>query len=103
MKHWGLIAVTLGFLSAGVSFAAELKEGAAICITKKDLVNYQLFAKQEAADFKQDLLDRASCYVSKDPAQVVQLKKESDMLKVQLVSGQQVWVEENDVTTPVAE
>ncbi|MBI1308550.1 MAG: hypothetical protein GC129_01650 [Proteobacteria bacterium] len=74
-----------------VGDAVTLQPGTVACISLRDAVNYASYSK-EAPQFAADLLDRAACFMPKDPMPAVLQGTEKNFNKIKLLSGHSVWL-----------
>lgn len=68
-----------------------LPAGAVACLTQRQAADYQSF-QVSAPAFAQDLLDRAACYVIKQPTQAISRGGTRGYAQYQLLSGHKVWL-----------
>lgn len=74
-----------------VALADTLPVNVVGCISRKDAAKYAEFAKI-APDFAADMLDRATCYLNKEPAEAVKTGQDNGYTRYQLVTGHKVWM-----------
>lgn len=92
-----LAAIAL-LVAASPAFAAEtLPAGVVGCISQKNAMQYADYVKT-APDFAEDMLQRASCYINKEPVEVVRLGGSKGYLQFQLLSGHRIWVPSEALT-----
>lgn len=94
-------AAAMGVFAALPASASEiLTPGVVGCINLKAAKQYASYT-ETAPNFARDLLDRATCYVNKDRAEVVKLSEVDGYAQYKLLTGHRVWIVPG--TGPVAQ
>lgn len=84
--------VALATLMTGVALADTLPAGVVACLSMKHAQQYADYV-QSAPDFAADMIDRANCYVNKEPVEVVRLSsKVKGYKQYKLLTGHKVWL-----------
>lgn len=94
-----ILASTMAFAASTAAAAETLQPGLVACISSKAAIQYAEYAKT-APDFARDMLDRATCYVNKDAAEVVKTGQVGGYTQYKLLSGHKVWVPANAAAAP---
>lgn len=76
---------------AAVAMAETLPVNVVGCISRKDAAKYADYAKV-APDFAADMIDRATCYLNKEPMKAVKISQDKQFTRYQVLSGHKVWM-----------
>ena len=90
MRLFASLLAFTALVSAG-NAAEIIPAGTVACMNRNAAADYAAFLAG-SPDFAQDLLNRASCYKLKDPAEAVRRSAEKGFVQYQLLSGHKVWV-----------
>lgn len=95
-----LFALAFSALSLPAAAAEILPPGVVGCVSLKTAQQYAAYTAS-APNFAKDMLDRATCYVNQDQAEVVRLSEVKGYTQFKLLTGHKIWVAAPAGTTPM--